>query len=227
MIISHKYKFIFIKTYKTAGTSIEIALSKYLGESDVITPISAEDEFLRQDAGASGPQNDVIPRSDYTLRDWARFLFRRKPALFYNHAPATYVRSHVEPEVWNGYYKFCFERNPWDKAVSWYFWRNRREPRPPISEFIQSGGLKSLKSFDLYGSRNQVLVDDVFRYENIADAMHQVTRRLGLPDLPDLPQAKSTQRTDKRSYRDLLTPRDRDIVARTYKREIANLGYEW
>ena len=40
MIVSHKYKFIFIKTRKTAGTSIEYNLSKYLGKEDIITPSS-------------------------------------------------------------------------------------------------------------------------------------------------------------------------------------------
>ena len=29
MILSHKYKYIFIKSFKTASTSLEIALSKY------------------------------------------------------------------------------------------------------------------------------------------------------------------------------------------------------
>ena len=36
MIISFKYKFIFIKTYKTAGSSIESYLYQFLDTSDVI-----------------------------------------------------------------------------------------------------------------------------------------------------------------------------------------------
>ena len=39
MIISHKYRFIFVKTRKTAGTSVEAYLSQHCGDSDVLTPI--------------------------------------------------------------------------------------------------------------------------------------------------------------------------------------------
>jgi hypothetical protein len=39
MIINHRYKFIFLKTRKTAGTSIESALSQFCDSNDIITPI--------------------------------------------------------------------------------------------------------------------------------------------------------------------------------------------
>ncbi len=39
MLISYDHRFIFVKTRKAAGTSVEIELAKVMGERDVVTPI--------------------------------------------------------------------------------------------------------------------------------------------------------------------------------------------
>ncbi len=57
MIVSHARKFIFVKTRKTSGTSMEISLSTVCGPDDIITPISWEDELVRLDMGGRLPQN--------------------------------------------------------------------------------------------------------------------------------------------------------------------------
>ena len=44
MIVSHKHKFIFLKTKKTAGTSIELALSPFCGDSDILAPLARRGE---------------------------------------------------------------------------------------------------------------------------------------------------------------------------------------
>ena len=54
MILSHEHKFIFLGTKKTAGTSIELALSELCGPDDVITPLTREDEARR--AGQGRPE---------------------------------------------------------------------------------------------------------------------------------------------------------------------------
>src|SRR5258706_13533067 len=96
MIISHVYKFIFIKTNKTAGTSIEIALSRFCGDDDVITPISQEDEAIRRSLGYRGPQNYMAPLSDYGLRDyWRRLVRCRKKLRYHNKMSSRDVRGHV------------------------------------------------------------------------------------------------------------------------------------
>ena len=51
MIVSHSHRFIFIKTRKVAGTSVELFLSQFCGEEDIVTTLGP-DEKLREGMGA-------------------------------------------------------------------------------------------------------------------------------------------------------------------------------
>ena len=132
MIVSHKYKFIFIKTKKTAGTSLEILLSKFCGDSDIITPISEEDEAIREQRGYKTAQNYKVE------------LESGETVELYSHASAELIKKAVGEEIWASYYKFCFERNPWEKIISFYYWEHKNEPRPSIAEFIASKSIQRL-----------------------------------------------------------------------------------
>ena len=63
MIISHKHKFIFIKTFKVSGTSMEIALSRYTGKKDILTPLNLEDEIKRYKK--TGALHKIIKKINY------------------------------------------------------------------------------------------------------------------------------------------------------------------
>ncbi len=227
MIISHKNRFIFIKTEKTAGTSIEIALSKYCGPDDIITPISPKDEKMRKELGYRGPQNYNIPFKKYTKFNIVNALYKRKRMSFYNHTAASFIIKYIDQEVWDSYFKFCFERNPWDKAVSLYHWRYKTEPFPPITDFIQSKEVASVRGFNLYTCSSDIVVDKVYKYEELNQAMEDIHDRIGLDEIPSLPRAKANHRKDKRNYRDMLSEKDRDRIAKVFAREIAYFNYKW
>lgn len=220
MIISHRHKFIFLKTNKTAGTSVEIALSRFCGPDDIITPISPEDEEIRSKLGYPGAQNYLSS-------------INNKP-LFYNHIPAKEVKDLIGKEKWTSYYKFCFERNPWDRAVSLYYWdlyysAAQSDLQPTISQFIRSDALLHLKTngCEVYMIDGEIAVDKVCRFENITEELEIFRKQIGIPEILDLPNAKSHYRKDKRSYRDILNDEDKALIGQLFRDEINIFKYEW
>ncbi len=228
MIISHRHKYIYFKTRKTASTSLEIALSKYAGPEDVITDISPEDEKMRADLGYRGMQNFHLPLRSYDRKAWKELLLHRKTQKYTNHTPAKKIQRHVPPEIWNSYFKFTLERNPYDKAVSAYFWRTRdMDPKPSIREFLATVEKKRIANFEIYSIKGQVVADYVGRYETLAESIEEIRLRIGLPEPLQMPQAKSQFRSDTRSYRELLGPDERAMVENLCREEIETFGYRF
>lgn len=234
MIVSHNYRFIFLKTNKTAGTSVEIALSRFCDHpDDIVTHLSEAEEKQREEAGGYPSKLYLASWYQYNPLDWYRKLVSgESKEYFYNHIPARKLRRRLPPQVWNGYYKFCIERNPWDRVISQYFWRYRDlagEKRPSIDEFLESSHVRSLKrkGYHLYTINNELQVDKVCRYENLPEDLEQVRQHLGLPEPLDLPQTKSTYRSDRRPYRDVLNERQRDRIAERFREEINLMGYQF
>jgi hypothetical protein len=182
------------------------------------------------DLGFRGPQNYLAPIWAYGIRDVAKALLKgKKKEKFYHHITAREVRDRVEPAVWDSYYKFCFERNPWDRVVSLYYWRCKSEPRPTILEFLDSDVPLILKQrgIELYSIDGQIAVDKVCRFENLAEELEALRENLRIADNIVLPKAKSKYRKDKRSYREILGEEERVRIAELFREEIDLFGYEF
>jgi len=209
MIVSHKHEFIFVRVPKTASTSTELFLAGHCGPEDMIAKIYAIKDHESQNCEHTG---------------------------LFNHSPAVDIKKHVTEDQWNRYYKFCTERNPWDKVISKYyfllehncgFWKPT--PGATLNDYITSKEFSRASSFWMYtdGTRDKkVLVDKILRYENLAEEMAEVCDRIGIPFNGDLGWHKySDCRKDRRHYREVLTDEQRDIIAAVFRKEIALLGY--
>ncbi|HXG79736.1 MAG TPA: sulfotransferase family 2 domain-containing protein [Methyloceanibacter sp.] len=229
MIVSHAHRFIFIKSRKVAGTSVEVFLSRFCGEDDIITPLGA-DEALREGMGGRNFWFSTPGRGNRLLRLWGKLLGR--PSLgyrgYYPHIPAKEIRRLVGDEIWNSYYKFSIERNPWDRQVSLYHWHYRdRGAKPSFDVFIRSPLHRKISSnFDTYAIDGQVAADYVCRYESLERDLQRVLDEIGIDAKVELPKAKASHRNG-RSWRDYYTPTTRDIVGRWYAREIETFGYSF
>lgn len=227
MIVSHRHRLIFLKTRKTAGTSVEIALSRFCGPDDIVTPIGTADEVIRAAAGGVGAQNHRMPlrmaRRDELVR-WAR---GERPHLF-NHITADRVRTLVGPAVWDGYTKVSIERNPWDAMVSLYHWATRGNEEPiSFRAFLDTPRAARLAgNFDIYGIDGRIEADRVMRFESLAEEFAAVTAELGLPGSAELPHAKSAVRPkgDFRPYYDDTTAA---VVAQMCARQVKAFGYRF
>jgi hypothetical protein len=107
MILSHKHKFIFVKTAKTAGTSIEVFLSRHCDSRDVVTSIEPpiEGHRPRNYEGFINPIPEIVERPGKFLSVLQHSIVSREK--FYRHMPAFEIQNRVPADVWNGYFKFC------------------------------------------------------------------------------------------------------------------------
>ena len=226
MIISHSHRFIFVKSLKTAGTSLEAALSNSCSGNDVVTPLG-DYEFNRDETGA-----------------WVHKSMNE--GSYEQHDEAITIRDSLPPETWSGYFKFSITRNPWDRALSYFFWDRRQDASltPPkrvyhnlgvpyddftpvkekFTEFIKSRTLENNDRF--YVIDDQLCVDFVIRYERLDDDSQEVCNRVGLSAL-QIPRLKSGMRKGKRHYTEYFDDETRDIVADLHRNDIRLFNYRF
>lgn len=231
MILSHTKKFIFIKTRKVSGTSMEISLSQFCGGDDIITPISYEDELVRLDLGGVLPQNYGDPKEEQF-----RQLIRerrgdnpktRHKGKFYNHIPAVEVRDFTGQALWDEYFTFSMERHPYDKVISHVYFHARRKENWDFEKELKRILKKGYYvSYPVYSEGTQPIVDFIVNYENLQEDLAKLSGKLGFDVAEHYPKTKHTYRPDRRPGREVLSDEAKDIIYENCKVEFDALGFE-
>ena len=231
MIVSHKHRFIYIKTYKTASTSIETALCDVCGPDDVITP--ASDELMTHRKGGRAQnyrlEHPLVPKRPFWRRLLRRPERRYHPSVgFYEHMPAWRVKAYVGKDVWSSYFKFSFERNPWDRQVSWYHYKTKSKSRPPnFAEFCRDKSRAYVENYDLYAIDDAIALDFIGRYENLDKDFRKAMQSVDLKGKISLPKTNLSKDHGARDYRSYFDEATRERVAQWYRREIEEFSYEF
>jgi hypothetical protein len=236
VIISHRYKFIFLHVPKAAGSSVAVHLAQHLGPMDVMVG-SLGDCFragiipnLRTSLELLHPRVargviGALRRRDLDKISTAHKRLYRFLGEAQGHATASAIRK-AYPKEWGDYWKFCFVRNPYQRLVSLYHWRSKDHD---VGDFITF--LKWLSDdahphhlgWPIYSLNNRIAVDFVGRYERLHEDMKKVCDHIGIPFEPDkFPVAKKSPSFD---YWDYYGPEEKKIVERLCAKEIETFAY--
>lgn len=203
MLISHRKKFIYTKTYKTAGTSVESYFEPHcmgMGEWD---QQHERDQYISEH-GIIGARSKDTSHSEY-----------------YNHMSALEIKQKIGDEIWDAYFKFTVIRNPFSKLVSaWYHFKGPEctfknalrthlfNPGAVTSILIGKKDIVGFREWvareklpvdrDKYLIGGEVCVDYFIRFESLAEGIAEVHQKLGIP-LPDfnLPKFKQGFRSSR------------------------------
>ena len=176
MIYLSKYNILFVKTKKVGGTSFEIALSKFASNTDIITPISPQDEVLRKNLGFQGPVNFITQDRDSGLTDLGI------KGDFFNHMKSIDIKNNLGSDVFNKCFKITIHRNPYDFLISKYFFDTRNKNwlnRPSFKKWLAENLETVNENYQIAPKTGNAAVDFSLCYECLQDDL------LKIPFLPD------------------------------------------
>ena len=182
-VILRENNLLFIKGHKVAGTSFEIALSKYAKEKDVLS--LNDDENIRTSLGFRNAQNHLYTHNELFKKSKIEYLqsFKdyRKKIKFNNHASAKELRNILGENQFNNFFKVAIVRNPYDFIVSYYYWDKARKPNElNIVDWVKKNAHILKNFYDMYIVNEKIVVDYFIKYEALKKDILTLEKKLPL-----------------------------------------------
>lgn len=205
VLISHKYKFIYIKNKKVASTSVESFFQKFCIDPNSKYNISESTDEIISKYGIIGA------REGGKFNKWK------------NHINANDILKEIGNDKFNSYFKFCIVRNPYDKMVSKYFFEKSN------MSFKEYCKVNNCNNLNIHTINNKFICNYYIRYENLKDDIIKVCNKLGITDynINDLPTFKSNIRPSNKHYSEYYDEETKNIVYNNHKLEFEKFNYSF
>jgi hypothetical protein len=216
MLISRSLRFIYLKTRKTGGTSVEIYLEPYC-----VDPASHAEVHNRAEA----------------VSEWGIVGSRGSAdGTWFNHMPATRIRELIGDELWDAYYKFCVVRNPFDKVVSQFWFALTPQSRETLEKTDFSLVRHAFNTWTVqmqfpsdqwvYTIKGVPVVDRFIRFERLQADLGEVCRHLAIPWQSErLGRYKGNYRRRPEPFSLYYAQESISRVRRTFAWELDHFGY--
>lgn len=240
MIVSYEHNYIFIKTGKVAGTSVEMALSRFCGPRDIVTPIYPPDEIERKpparhaqnfstDPALERQHADLADRADLDAL-WKVQRELQGKTIYTNHMAASNIREKIGDAFWRSAFKFTIERHPYERVISTALWwiydyQGTVDTSPEILNRAINVSIDMLTPGTRYMIDNVVAVDRILRYETLGEDLASIADRVGGDISESLPRAKSGIRQPHHSVANLLSTEQKRRIAERHATTFERLGY--
>jgi hypothetical protein len=216
MLCGHEKKFIYLKTRKTAGTSVEIFFERFCMPSRQFHESRTTKQIISE-TGIVGARGTLLIKPD-----------------FYNHMPASEVRTKLGREIFDSYYKFCVTRNPFDKIVSHFWWDSRKVPdfsndpfskiRHRFAEYV-SQGFGGFNDHFIFMVDGYPVIDEFIRYEYLSSDIEQVCRALDIDISVELGSYRTEFRKRPEHFSEYYDSATKEFVEREFTWEMDRFNY--